>query len=146
MTQITRVCTFRPQVSRTIWHTEFIGDVGLVSCCPLASGDVGRSMPWHAECFMRVMFQTRFLAIQFFGKEGRPRDDETPPIGSAGTPTRKRRTSIQAKETGSGTERPNRSTPRSRRRRFKTCRVDARNRPKADRHGADRVPRDADCF
>ena len=43
------------------------------------------------------------------GFEGPPRDDETPPIGSAGTPTRKRRTSIQAKETGYGTERPNRS-------------------------------------
>ena len=26
-------------------HTEFIGDVGLVSCCPLESGDVG---PVHA--------------------------------------------------------------------------------------------------
>ena len=60
-TQITvkwksRVFTFRPQVCRTIWHSEFIGDVGLVSCCLFGGGDVGRSRPCHAECFTRVFF------------------------------------------------------------------------------------------
>ena len=28
-----------------------------------------RSLAWHAECFMRVMFQTRFMAIQFLVKK-----------------------------------------------------------------------------
>ena len=53
-----------------------------------------------------------FLAIQFFGKEGRPRDDETPPIGSAGTRQGKRRTSIKRKKLALERKRPNRSTPR----------------------------------
>ena len=49
-----------------------------------------------------------------FGEKGRLRAEETAPIGFAGTPTRKRRTSVQAKETGYGTERPNRSVPSQR--------------------------------
>ena len=106
------VSSFHFQASS--WHSEFIGDVGLVSCCLFGGEDVGRSMPWHAECFRRVfffrMFRSWFLAIHLLFKKGRPRAEEKAPIGSAGTPTRKR-TSVQAKETGYGTERPNRSVP-----------------------------------
>ena len=32
--------SFKPQVCRTIWHTEFIGDLVLVNCCPFEGGDV----------------------------------------------------------------------------------------------------------
>ena len=45
------------------------------------------------------------------GEKGRPRDDETAPIGSAGTPPRGGRTSARARGTGYGTEHPNRAAP-----------------------------------
>ena len=57
------------KVAEPFWRMEFIGDVGLVSCCPFGAGHVGRSMYWHAECFMRVMFRSRILAIQFLVKK-----------------------------------------------------------------------------
>ena len=52
-----------PQVCRTTWHTELIGDLVLVTCCPFGGGNFSRSMHWHAECFMSVMlrsWQSRF--------------------------------------------------------------------------------------
>ena len=60
---------FKPQVCRTIWHTEFIGDLVLVNCCPFEGGDVGQSMHWHTECFMRVMFRSWSLAVQILVRE-----------------------------------------------------------------------------
>ena len=74
LTQLTvkwmsRVFTFKPQACRTVWPAEFIGDLVLVTCCPFEGGDVGQSMHWHAECFMRVMFRAWSLAVQNLVRE-----------------------------------------------------------------------------
>ena len=60
---------FKPQVRRTIWHTEFIGDLVLVNGCPFEGGDVGQSMHWHTECIMRMMFRSWSLAVQILVRE-----------------------------------------------------------------------------
>ena len=56
-------------VSRTIWHTEFIGDLVLVNCCPFEGGDVGQSMHWHTACVMRMMFRSWSLTVQILVRE-----------------------------------------------------------------------------
>ena len=53
------VVTFKLQVRGTFLHTEFIGNLVLVNCCPFEGGDVGKSMHWHTECSMKVMLRSR---------------------------------------------------------------------------------------
>ena len=67
--RMSRVFIFKLQVCRTIWHTEFIGDLVLVNCCPFEGGDVGQSMHWHTEGFMRVMFRSLSLAVRILVRE-----------------------------------------------------------------------------
>ena len=61
-----RIFTLKPRVRWTIWHTEFIGDLGLVTCCPFGGGNVGQSMPWYEECFVSVMSLSGVLAMRFW--------------------------------------------------------------------------------
>ena len=55
---------FQARVRRTIWHTVFIGDLVLVTCCPFGGGNVGRSVHWYADCSVSVMLRSWGVAIQ----------------------------------------------------------------------------------